>query len=461
MASQRRGAEWSVGAREGGREGSGIKAGAMAVAALVYFFAAAIVSTYLVELFRGWWLWTRSLENDRSREEKRTLPNRSKPSTKRLSIVIPAYNEEKRLPSVLKSTLEYLVKRRDAEGSSFTYEIVVVDDGSTDQTAVKVSLSINYLSPSDREDDAPRGAPDTQPPFLLLVRRTATRRGCAPRKWERRTPFGTSLPIVSTALSRDRWLTTTRASLSASHLSASPSLSSRRVFQLQRNSGKGAAVRTGCLNAEGDLVLMMDADGATELAHGLEALEFSLCTRIIKKSKGKGEASKATSKARGGQGELRSKKRGGSRGLIQEAGGYAHLSKQPLACFGSRAHLEQEDIVTKRKRIRNFAMHGFHLLVFLVVGGSIRDTQCGFKLFTREAAFALFQHQRLKRWCFDVEIINIAKRLKVPILEVQVKWEEKEGSKLKFTHVFHMALELLTVFVCYNLKLWRIKTAAL
>ena len=229
---------------------------------------------------------------------------------------------------------------------------------------------------------------------------------------------------------------------------------------MQRNSGKGAAVRTGCLNAEGDLVLMMDADGATELAHGLEALEFSLCTRIIKKSKGKGEASKATSKARGGQGELRSKKRGGSRGLIQEAGGYAHLSKQPLACFGSRAHLEQEDIVTKRKRIRNFAMHGFHLLVFLVVGGSIRDTQCGFKLFTREAAFALFQHQRLKRWCFDVEIINIAKRLKVPILEVQVKWEEKEGSKLKFTHVFHMALELLTVFVCYNLKLWRIKTAA-
>ena len=68
---------------------------------------------------------------------------------------------------------------------------------------------------------------------------------------------------------------------------------------------------------------------------------------------------------------------------------------------------------------------------------------------------------RLKGWCFDVEIINIAKRLKVPILEVQVKWEEKEGSKLKFTHVFHMALELLTVFVCYNLKLWRIKTAAL
>ena len=63
-----------------------------------------------------------------------------------------------------------------------------------------------------------------------------------------------------------------------------------KVFQMQRNSGKGAAVRTGCLNAEGDLVLMMDADGATELAHGLEALEFALCTKVIKKSKAKAAA---------------------------------------------------------------------------------------------------------------------------------------------------------------------------
>ena len=113
----------------------------MTVAGLVYFFVFAVSSTWLCELLRGWWLWTRKLENDRKREEARTLPNRNKPSTKRLSIVIPAYNEEKRLPAVLKGTLEYLVKRRDREGSSFTYEVVVVDDGSTDQTAVKVRIS--------------------------------------------------------------------------------------------------------------------------------------------------------------------------------------------------------------------------------------------------------------------------------------------------------------------------------
>ena len=103
-------------------------------------------------------------------------------------------------------------------------------------------------------------------------------------------------------------------------------------------------------------------------------------------------------------------------------------------------------------------MHGFHMLVFLVIGGKIRDTQCGFKLFTRRAAFELFSQQRLQRWCFDVELAFIAQRIGIPIEEVQVKWQEKEGSKLKFLHVFNMASEMLTIFLTYNLGLWRTRT---
>ena len=336
---------------------------------LLYFVLLCVLATYLFLAVKRWYRWTRDLEEDRKREAKRTRQSRGKPSTKRLSIVIPAYNEEKRLPAVLKETLEYLVRRRDKEGSSFTYEVVVVDDGSTDQTAVKAWLCAKEL-----------GAEDAV-----------------------------------------------------------------KLYQMPKNGGKGAAVRAGMLIAEGDLLLMMDADGATELSHGLEALEFSLCSRYIKKtSMGSGKQEKPKPKGKS---------------IIQQAGGYSHLSSQRLAAFGSRAHLEQEEIVTKRTKLRNFAMHGFHLLVFLVVGGNIRDTQCGFKLFTREAAFDVFQHQRLKRWCFDVELIHIAQRLKIPIVEVQVKWEEKEGSKLKFLHVFHMTLELLTIFLCYNLRLWRVKAA--
>lgn len=49
---------------------------------------------------------------------------------------------------------------------------------------------------------------------------------------------------------------------------------------------------------------------------------------------------------------------------------------------GSRAHLE-EAAIAKRHWFRNFLMRGFHLLVLLVAGGAVRDTQCGFKVVSK------------------------------------------------------------------------------
>lgn len=40
----------------------------------------------------------------------------------------------------------------------------------------------------------------------------------------------------------------------------------------------------------------------------------------------------------------------------------------------------QDAAIAKRSAVRNFLMHGFHLLVMMVVGHQIRDTQCGFKV---------------------------------------------------------------------------------
>ena len=55
-------------------------------------------------------------------------------ATKSLSVVIPAYNETIRLPSTLEETMTYLQRRRDRSGPNFTYEVIVVDDGSSDDT---------------------------------------------------------------------------------------------------------------------------------------------------------------------------------------------------------------------------------------------------------------------------------------------------------------------------------------
>ena len=53
-------------------------------------------------------------------------------------------------------------------------------------------------------------------------------------------------------------------------------------------------------------------------------------------------------------------------------------------------------------------MRGFRVLVGVVAGDAVKDTQCGFKLFTRAAARVLFGNQRLQRWCFDVELVHLA-----------------------------------------------------
>lgn len=49
------------------------------------------------------------------------------------------------------------------------------------------------------------------------------------------------------------------------------------------------------------------------------------------------------------------------------------------------------------------------------------------QLFTRPAARALYSNQRLQRWCFDVELIFLAQRLGIPIVETSVNWTEIPG----------------------------------
>ena len=59
---------------------------------------------------------------------------------------------------------------------------------------------------------------------------------------------------------------------------------------------------------------------------------------------------------------------------------FGDIQDGPLgAVFGSRAHLEKA-AAAQRSKLRNFLTWGFHLLVTLVAGGTIRDTQCGFKV---------------------------------------------------------------------------------
>ncbi|GJP33188.1 hypothetical protein CLOM_g17747 [Closterium sp. NIES-68] len=128
-----------------------------------------------------------------------------------------------------------------------------------------------------------------------------------------------------------------------------------------------------------------------------------------------------------------------------------------LVAFGSRAHLQKKALVT-RKWYRNVLMYGFYFAVLLATGGTgVRDTQCGFKMFTRSAARKLFRNQRLNRWTFDVELLYLCKKLHIRVAEVAVAWTEIPGSKLRPTSIFHMLFELALIRTGYGLGVWKIK----
>ncbi|XP_058181748.1 uncharacterized protein LOC131300095 [Rhododendron vialii] len=271
------------------------------------------------------------------------------PAEKYISLIIPAFNEEHRLPGALDETLNYL-QQRAAKEKSFSYEVVIVDDGSADGTK---RVAFDFV-----------------------------------RKY---------------------------------------TVENVRVILLGRNHGKGEAIRKGMLHSRGELLLMLDADGATKV-DDLEKLEKEIL-EVAKRELGDSPDHDSS----------------------------LRISDIPIAAFGSRAHLEERALAA-RKWYRNFLMKGFHLVVLLAAGPGIRDTQCGFKMFTRAAARKLFTNIRLKRWCFDVELVYLCKWFRIPIIEISVNWSEIPGSKVNPLSIPNMLWEIGLMSVGYRTGMWKIST---
>jgi len=182
-----------------------------------------------------------------------------------------------------------------------------------------------------------------------------------------------------------------------------------RVLTLKKNRGKGGAVRLGMLSSRGELLLMADADGATK---------FSDISKLISK--------------------------------FQD-------SQQLQVVVGSRAHLE-DDAIAERSFFRTILMKGFHMIVWLFCVRTVRDTQCGFKVFTREASQVIFNNLHVERWAFDVEVLLIAEKLGIKVDEVAVNWQEIDGSKVTpvFTWI-EMGKDILFIWLNHFLGFWSIK----
>ncbi|MEI7901521.1 MAG: dolichyl-phosphate beta-glucosyltransferase [bacterium] len=155
---------------------------------------------------------------------------------------------------------------------------------------------------------------------------------------------------------------------------------SLRLIRYPVNQGKGYAVKTGVLAAEGDLILMSDADLSTPLEDW----------RPLKAAIDAGADIACGSRAVRG----------------------AHIGKPPPL------H-------------RRLLSRIFNLLVHVAGVHGIRDTQCGFKLFRAEAAKQVFGQMRTRRFAFDVEMIALARDLGYQVAEVPVNWDYSGHSTVR------------------------------
>jgi glycosyltransferase involved in cell wall biosynthesis len=154
-----------------------------------------------------------------------------------------------------------------------------------------------------------------------------------------------------------------------------------RLIENPVNRGKGYSVRTGMLQAQGEVVLFTDAD----LSAPIEEAEL----------------------------------------LFAAIAGGADIA------IGSR-WLEKGRQTHRQPLYRQFFGRCFNAAIRVVMGLKFADTQCGFKAFTREAAHTVFQLQTIERWGFDPEMLFIALKRGFWILEVPVSWAHDERTRLSY-----------------------------
>ncbi|MBT3605221.1 MAG: glycosyltransferase family 2 protein [Candidatus Latescibacteria bacterium] len=214
-----------------------------------------------------------------------------------LSLVLPAYNEASRIDLTLTKTISYL------NSQPYSWELIVVDDGSSDQTVDLVEA------------------------------------------------FALEHPNI-------------------------------RIVSVVPNRGKGHALKKGVLQATGYYIGFMDADYKTDITCTSDALE-QLDTGI------------------------------------------------PIVIGSRKLSGTQIDLKPKLYRRLGSFFFNKYIHTLLPILGHYKDTQCGFKFYTHQAAHAIFSRQIIERFMFDAEVLFLAHRLGFQVKEIPVRWSSDHDTRTK------------------------------
>jgi len=167
-----------------------------------------------------------------------------------------------------------------------------------------------------------------------------------------------------------------------------------RLIDNKENRGKGWAVRQGMLDAKGLIRLFMDADNSTSLDHVENMLPY-----------------------------------------FEEGFDVVIGSRRVAGAVISR----------HQSWLRENVGQTFNLLVRLLHGMRMKDTQAGFKAFTSSAVEKVFPAQTIWNWVFDVELLVIIRQRGLRIIEVPIIWKNDSRSHVKFRSAAKTLFDLVKV----------------
>ena len=154
-----------------------------------------------------------------------------------------------------------------------------------------------------------------------------------------------------------------------------------KVIQNGKNRGKGYSIYHGVQKASGDIIMFTDADLSTPISFLGDFMKY------------------------------------------HRVGWDVVIASRDIA--GS-------DVKVPQNFFRELGGKFFNILVRFVAGLPLHDTQCGFKSFTRRAAWIIFTKQTIFDFGFDVEVLYIAQKHHLKIKESPVEWYNSPGTKVSF-----------------------------
>ena len=168
-----------------------------------------------------------------------------------------------------------------------------------------------------------------------------------------------------------------------------------RLLENPGNRGKGYSVRNGMLHANGSILLFSDADLSSPIEEAQKLFAAITCGADV--------------------------------------------------AIGSR--WVQSSLQTERQPLyRQLFGRIFNLMLRITLSLKFKDTQCGFKAFTRTAAQKIFALQQIERWGFDPELLYLAKKFGFKVVEIPVVWGHSGGTRISpLRDGTRMFLEMLRV----------------